>query len=358
MITAYPPPRPPRPTPLPAWPVTPSPPLLAHRQRHGRGLLLVLLGVVALLAAGCAGRPAPLAPVTVQLRWAHNAQFTGLYAADQHGYYADEGLAVRFVEGGAQADLITPLLTGDAQFSVGLADTLLLARADGKAVKALATIYQRSPLVFITLADSGIARPQDFVGKTIRTAPATSPTLHAMMQRLGIDASQYREVELPSDVALFASGEVPIWSAFINNFVLDLRQAGYELNLIYPDEYGVHFYGDVLLSSEDLIARDPELVGRFVRASLKGWTHAVEHPDTIGTLVQQYRPGANPARESEAMITTLPFINTGEVEIGWMRPEVWAAMEQTLREQGVLPRQVDPTQAYTLQFVRNVHDSP
>lgn len=327
---------------------------LAARARRATVLCLLLLGAVALLAACAPVPPAPtLTPLTVQLRWSHNAQFAGLYAADQNGYYADEGLAVSFVEGGPQSDLIAPLLDGGAQFSVGLADTLLLARARGKPVRALATIYQRSPLVFIALADSGITHPRDFAGKAIRTAPAAMPTLRAMMQRLGVDASRYQTVELPSDVDLFTSGEVPVWSAFMNNLVLDVRQAGYAVTVFYPDEYGVHFYGDCLLASEDLIARDPELVERFVRASLKGWKFAVEHPDAIGSFVRQYNPRADPTREGEAMIITLPFINNGQDPIGAMRPSVWAKMERTLREQGVLDAPLDPAGAYTLQFLQD-----
>lgn len=357
MSTSRPSTRPPRPPLLRRWLAVAA----APTARRAPALWLVLLGAAALLAAGCGPAPRPpdpLTPVTLQLRWSHNAQFAGFYAADQNGYYAEEGLAVSFVEGGPQVDLIAPLLDGSAQFSVGLADALLLARADGKAVQAFATIYQRSPLVFIALADSGITRPQDFVGKAIRSAPAASPTLHAMMQRLGIDASSYREVELPSDVDLFVTGEVPVWSAFINNLVLDLRLAGHDITVFYPDEYGVHFYGDTLLTSEALIAGDPELVARFLRATLRGWRFAVEHPDAAGPLVQQYVPGADPARESEAMIITLPMVNTGEEEIGWMRPAVWAGMERTLREQGVLPRQVDPAGAYTLQFLQDIYGSP
>ena len=55
------------------------------------------------------------------------------------------------------------------------------------------------------------------------------------------------------------------------------------------------------------------------------------------------------------MIASIPFINTGEDHIGWMKPEIWAGMEKTLREQGVLTAALDVTQVYTMQFLKEIY---
>lgn len=55
------------------------------------------------------------------------------------------------------------------------------------------------------------------------------------------------------------------------------------------------------------------------------------------------------------MIASLPLVNTGEDFIGWMKPEIWAGMEQTLREQGVLTAPLDVTQVYTMQFLEETY---
>jgi len=55
------------------------------------------------------------------------------------------------------------------------------------------------------------------------------------------------------------------------------------------------------------------------------------------------------------MTASLPLINTGEDYIGWMKPEMWAAMEETLREQGVLTSPLDVESAYTLQFLQEIY---
>jgi ABC-type nitrate/sulfonate/bicarbonate transport system substrate-binding protein len=319
-------------------------------------ILTVLLLTTAFFAAcGPQEVKKPLDEVTVQLNWMHANAFAGYYAADQNGYYAAEGLAVTFLEGGADIDHIASVLDGEAQFGTVTADALILARAEEKPVHAIATIYRRSPVVFFALADSGITRPQDLVGKKIRVTTNLVPTLHAMMARVGISPDQYTEVTLPSDVALFASGQVPVWGAYLTALVTEVKQAGYKVNLIYPDDYGVHFYGNSIFARDDYIAANPDVVRRFLRATLKGWTYAVEHPTAIGQMVVKYKPDADAAREVAQMTASLPLVNTGEDFIGWMKPETWAGMEKTLREQGVLTQTLNVTQVYTLQFVKEIY---
>jgi ABC-type nitrate/sulfonate/bicarbonate transport system substrate-binding protein len=296
-----------------------------------------------------------LTPITVQLQWIHQAQFAGLYAADQNGYYAQEGLAVTFIPGGSGVDSLSALLEGSVQFGTATADQVLVARAEGKPLKAFAVVYRRSPAVFMSLSSSGITRPQDFVGRTIRLPAPNAPTLHAMMAGLGISQDQYTEVDLPSDVEEFASGDIPIWAAYLNGLTVSVQRAGYEINIIYPDDYGVHFYSDTLIATDDFIAKNPDLVGRFLRASLKGWTFAVEDPGKIGPMVLKYVPDADPELANAQMIASIPLVNTGEDFIGWMKPEVWTAMGQTLREQGVVRNSLDVEQAYTVQFLEEIY---
>ena len=95
---------------------------------------------------------------------------------------------------------------------------------------------------------------------------------------------------------------------------------------------------------------------RFVRATLNGWTFAVEHPAEIGAMVVKYNPDADVSLENNKMNASLPLINTGEDHIGWMKPEIWSGMEKTLREQG-LSQPLDVTQVYTMQFLNKIYPS-
>jgi NitT/TauT family transport system substrate-binding protein len=117
----------------------------------------------------------------------------------------------------------------------------------------------------------------------------------------------------------------------------------------------VHFYGHSLFTTDELIAQDPELMLRFLRAALRGWHYAVENPDTVGELVQQHNPKADPALEVMRAVTLLPLVNTGEDHIGWMQPARWAAMAETLRAQDVLSGTLDITTVYDLTFLEQIY---
>jgi len=325
------------------------------RNRSATGLKLIASSLL-LSQWGCrTAPPPPLTPITVQLSFTHQAEFAGLYAAEQQGFYAAEGLQVSFLEGGAEVDFLAPVIDGTAQFGVAQPADLILARAAGQRLRSVATIYRRSPVAFIALAETGITRPQDFAGKKIRSAKTLDLTLRAMTARVGLRPDQYETVYLPSDIALFASGDVPVWGAFVNAFLITVQHAGYQVNAIYPDDYGIHFYGDALVTTDDLITKDPDLVLRFLRATLKGWSFAVENPAAIGAIVAAYNTELDPDLEIAKMAASIPLVNTGEDFIGWMKPETWAGMERTLREQGLLAAPLDVTQAYTLDFLKQIY---
>ncbi len=337
-----------------------QPRCLSHSRKVSARILRFLGVVFCLTLSACrpAATPAtapPPIPVTVQLSWTHQAQFAGFYAAEQNGYYSEEGLVVTFAEGGPGILAQEQVANGSAQFGLLAPELVLTARADGKAIRAVAAVFRRSPRVYIALAESGITRPQDFVGKTISMGRGGGPLLNAMMSRLGIGPDQYTVVESTPDLSPFYSGEAQVRSVFLNNEVLTVRAAGYDINVIYPDDYGIHFYSDTIFTTDDLIASNPNFVLRFLRATLKGWTWAVENPTQVGPLVVKYKSDADAELEITKMTASLLLVNTGEDFIGWMRPEVWAGMEQTLREQGVLRQTLDVTQAYTLQFLEEIY---
>jgi NitT/TauT family transport system substrate-binding protein len=317
-------------------------------------ILLVAL-LLALAACGPAVASTPeLTPITIQLGTTHRTVYAGFYAADQKGHYADEGLAVSFIEGTPTLDLAAPVLDGTAQFGVAGASSLILARAEGQPVRALATILRRDPAVFFSLADSGITHLDDFRGKKVFVSPRGRSRLYTMLARVGITPDDITEVNTGDFTALY-SGDIDVALGNISRDVLLAQQAGYTLNIMYPDDYGVHFYATTLFAADEYIVANPELVTRFVRATLQGWTDAVENPQTIGPIILKYAPDADSAFETASMVSSLPYINTGEDHIGWMRPEVWEGMAQTMRDEGILTAPLEIAEVYTLEFLQQIY---
>ncbi|MGE6110837.1 ABC transporter substrate-binding protein, partial [Aeromonas salmonicida] len=108
----------------------------------------LLLIILACLPARVAAQD----PIVLQLKWHHQFQFAGYYAAIAQGYYRDAGLDVRLREAGPGTDVVDEVVSGRAHYGVGSSD-LLLDRQRGQPVVVLATPFQHSPLVLLARAE-------------------------------------------------------------------------------------------------------------------------------------------------------------------------------------------------------------
>ena len=316
---------------------------------------IFLLGGILLVACEPQATQQPPDRITIQIKWVHQSQFAGFYAADQFGYYAEEGLAVTFIEGGPTVDTTESVLGGSAQFGLAGGDEHLVNRANGKPLRAIATIFRRSPLVFVADAGLGITKPQDFVGRKILVSLNGIPTLRAMMAHVGIPQDQYAIETGPFDPALFASGEFPIWNVYTTGSINILEREGFDFNIIYPDDYGVHFYNDTIFATDSFLGENPELVARFLRATLRGWQWAIENPEEAGALAVRYDTELDHEVQVAQMKASVPLVHTGEDQIGWMRAEIWEDMYDILMEQGLLEASYNREDAYTMEFLVEIY---
>ncbi len=322
--------------------------------------ILIAIGALA-VAAGAGlvvtGRMAPTPPperVTFQLPWTHSAGYAGFYSADRMGDFARHGLEVSFLTGGPRRDPLATLLSGKAQFALANGAHLIRSRSEGNPVKAVACIFRRSPLVFITLAGSGITHPRHFAGKVIRASKQNTATLNALTSRFGVDPSQYT-VSATRDLTKLYSGEVNVWGGYSAVSLVRIRQTGRKVNVINPNNYGVHFYYSCITTTDRLIEERPDVVERFVHASLReGWPRALRDPEKAAALITSYGTVVDLKIQTGIITVMLPLIDTGSGEIGWMEHDVWRYMADTLNRQGLLKTAVDPRDVYTLQFLNRV----
>jgi NitT/TauT family transport system substrate-binding protein len=292
----------------------------------------------------------------LQLKWVHQAQFAGYYVAIENGYYAEQNIHVTLVEGGPDIDIVGRVAGGQADFGVDAPEQILAARSRDEAVKAVAVIYRLNPMVFISMADSGIETPQDFAGHTIAIlGSGAEPQYVALMKKLDLDMEQVKLVPYSYDNAAFYSGQVDLTVGYTNGSLIRIRQAGCDVNTIWPGDYGVHLYADTLFTTDQLVAGNPDLVTHFLRASLRGWKEAVENPGMAVQATMKYAREADVSLQTEMMKASVPLVHTGEDQIGWMKNDVWQGMEDMLFEQGVLDRAVDVKQVYSMEFLHRIY---
>lgn len=323
--------------------------------RAGRLLTAWLLIFTTLLSACSAGeKRAPLDPVTVQLKWVHQAQFAGFYAAEAHGFYEEQGIDVSLNPGGIDYPperILQELVEGDTQFAIVGGDQLLLARSSGQPVVGVAVVFQKNPYVYVSLKDTGIKRPEDLVGKRVMV-PDDAEVLHqALLRKLGIAPASVTRVSYERDTAPLLNGDVDAQLVYRTGLGLAFEQTEDELNWMWIEDYGIQFYADTIVTTEALTENDSDLIARFLAATMHGWRYAIEHPDEAVSLTLGHDATLDPARQARMTETQTPLVHTGEVPLGWMRPGVWHAMHDLLLDHGILARPLDLDQAYTTEFL-------
>jgi len=207
--------------------------------------------------------------IKLQLKWRHQFQFAGYYAAQQQGYYRDEGLDVEIIEGSKDKPPLKQVLSGQADYSIGDSE-ILVSRISGKPLVALAAVFQHSPYVLLSLNESGIYQPEDLIGKRIMmSGDQGGLQFKAMLLKQNIDIRQMTILPHSWHLQDLIEGKVDVISAYAMDEPVQLQQMGYSPAIISNQGYGVDFYGDILFTTERELAMHPERVEAFLRATKK-----------------------------------------------------------------------------------------
>lgn len=275
-----------------------------------------------------------LTPITVQLKWFHQFQFAGYYAALEKGFYKDEGFDVKLKERSNTTNSIQQVIHGEAQF--GVADSsLILHRMRGEKVKILASIFQHSPLIFIARKDSNIMSPYEMLNKNVMLERGIDDSsLIALLYKTDM-MNHVTLIPQTFDIQNLINKKVDVMSAYITDQPFRLKEKGVETTIINPLNYGIDFYGDNLFTTEEMIKKHPQIVQKFLRATLKGWEYAMKNPQEIIEIILAKYPTklSRQALEYEAQ-EMRKFILPDLVKIGTSHPERFYHIAQIYHQLG------------------------
>lgn len=284
-----------------------------------------------------------LTPVRVQLKWTHQFQFAGFYTAIHEGYYREAGLSVELQEYRPGLSPIDQLSGGRVDFAVG--DTgALIYLANGLPLVALATIFQHSPSVLMTLDRPDIRDLPDLKGKRVMLAGGfMNAELMAMLASAGLSPD---DVELSSgstSIRLLTDGHTDAFNAYTSNEPYKMQEMGIGYRLFKPRDYTMDFYGDTLLTLESTVESQPEMVHAFREATLRGWRTALRDINTSVDLVFNHYNSQNKSRDHllHEALESRRLILPDLVPVGYMNRERWQKIADVFKQQAHMERDVD-----------------
>lgn len=240
-------------------------------------LLTVLAGVL------LAGPAAAQDKVTFRLNWLLYGFHTPFYLGVERGYYKDEGIELTIGEGQGSVRAVQTI--GAKGDTFGLADggSVMAGVSKGAPVKSVMAVTNSSPYSLAVRADSGIKTLKDVEGKTIATAPGEAglQLLPALFARNGVDMDKVKilRVEGAGKMVAVAEKRAEGLMAGLDNQSLTLPKQGVPLIDFAYSKYGTNTVGLTIFTHADTIKEKPDLVRRFVKATVRSFEAAQKEPD-------------------------------------------------------------------------------
>ncbi len=313
-------------------------------RRSGLTRRSVLAGAAAGSAALMAPRLRAATQVGFQLSWLHSVQFGGSYIAANRGYWAAEDLDVALLQGGPNAPVEPPVVTGTALMGISAADYTAAAVANGAPFKILAVAMQKNPFAISSLPDNPVRTPADLEGKSIGMATANMPVLRAVCDINGVDIDAIEVVPTQYDGAPLLAGQVDCLLSWATDLPVAMVMRGADPVVMLLADHGYSAHSQTYIATEDSIAdRRAELVA-LLRGEVRGWADYVADTDAAAALTLEMFPdaGLDLATQELQAERQVPLMFTDLTEqhgFGWFTDETVAQNVETLarRRRDVTP---------------------
>lgn len=315
--------------------------------------LLILIG----WHGAAFGGQMPLEKVRLQLKWTHQFQFAGYYAAVEKGYFREAGLEVELLQGTPDQNSADLLLAGKVNYAVS-SPAVLIDRQKGKPLVVLASIFQHSASAMMSTREYGIATPRDLLGKKVMFTADTDIENLAMMLANGVSLDEIRVIEHSWNVKDLMTGNVDAQSVYLTNEPYLLERLGVVPVLLNPIDYGIDFYGDILVATEREVLEHGQRTDAFIKAVQQGWRYALAHPEEIAQLIR------NKYSEKKSLDyllfearTMRTLIEPNLVEIGYMSEDRWNFIANIYARLGLIAPNYDLHGFLYPQLRREIRDN-
>ena len=285
-----------------------------------------------------------------RLKWKFNTSVAGDIYADSNGYFKQKGLKVEVKAGGVGINAIRELELGRAQFGVASADQVIQALEKGADIIVIAQLFQANPLQWIYRSDQPrIKTLQDLKGKRIGVTfggndDAIMKTILAKGQLTKTDV---KIISVQGNALPFFKKDADLWPVYRNSqgvsYQDKLAREGEGVRFFNPQDFGVSFVANSVITTGKLYKKQPGLVNSFLSALLRAWEDAMtpEHENAVLNAVKQLDGGINDDIRKKQLAATKTLIKPDpDIKIGQIDTGGWEMTESILIKEGLIKKPV------------------
>ncbi|MFD4421287.1 ABC transporter substrate-binding protein [Agromyces sp. NPDC058484] len=324
---------------------------------------------------GADGGGGDLTPVKLQLQWLPQGQFAGYFAAQELGYFEEEGLEVEIIPSGGDIVPQDALANGDVDYAIAWVPKVLGSIEQGANLTNIAQIFQESGTLQVSWADSGIDSVDDFEGKKIGSwGFGNEWEIFAAMAAEGLDSSTVQIITQDFNMNAFLQGDIDAAQAMTYNEYAQLLEAvNPDTGELYqPEDFNVISYQDTVGAMlQDAIWADTERLESdeayqettvaFLKAVIRGWIYAAENPEEASEITIAAGSGWGPSHELWMVNETNKLIWPAPDGIGMIDEKAWnatvAGALSAVNEAGASPiTEEPPATAWTNDWIQKALD--
>ncbi len=325
--------------------------------------LTAFLLLVTLAACGGGKSAAPgkdgLTPVSLRVEWLHSSYHAPFFVGIDKGFYKDAGIALTVNEGRGSVQVVQLVGSDKDQFGFASSDAVMRGAGAGVPVVSVANLMPVMGQAIYVRTKSPIRSIADLKGHSIAVTPGgtNEALLPLLLEGAGLKMSDVRQVSADptAKVRVFLNGDVDAMIA--TGWAHSLFDAGGGARAFVYSDHGVRIVGYNIVAAKDTIDRNPDLVRRFVAATLKAWDYAKAHPEEALDALARHSPSnAMPARRvgnSKDFAAALRFVGPAVPgkPYGWQSADEWARSQTLLASHGVLTKTMPIDRMMTNAFV-------
>ena len=314
--------------------------------------------VIILLLAAAAVCSAEPDQVTLPCGYVPNVQFAPLYVGLEKGFFAEENIDLA-LDHSMETDVVALVGAGRVPFGICSGDQVLLGREQGLPLVYITNWYQNYPVGIVALKESGIESMEDLKGKRVGIPMLSGASYIGLEAMLGLSGMKDSDLKLESvgyaQSELLVTGRIDAAVVYTINEPVQLKHLGYETVLFSAADM-TKMVGNGMITNEAMIAENPDLVGRMVRAFVKSIRWTFENPEEAYEICKLYVDGLADAEDPElqmkVLLATVDYFDDGPLGFGFSDPEAWENMVAVLKNTGMISGSADVSKVYTNDFVQ------
>ncbi|MBM3504606.1 MAG: ABC transporter substrate-binding protein [Alphaproteobacteria bacterium] len=298
--------------------------------------------------------------VSIRTDWFHSHYHAPFFVGIEKGFYKEVNLEVAVTEGRGSGQVITLVGKGDDQFGFAATEAIMRGVAKDVPVISVANVMPvMGQAIYVLNKKADIKGPADLKGKTMAITPGgtNEALLPAVLQNVGLKEADVKQVAVDpaAKVRMFMNGDFDAMMATAWSNALFEPVGGAKM-FIYSD-FGVKIVGYNIVANADLTKRNPDLVKRFVGATMKAWEYAKANPkETQAILAKMSEPNSKPdvlKRNEADFPDAIKFVgaSTQGQPLGFHNQKDWEMTQDVLLQYKVLDEKRPITQYFTNQFV-------